>query len=291
MVKTCLTCKVHEKMNDGKIPKWYKEIGNDSLLPPILNKNKDFFMDNKKNFKVEEPKLSDINVSVEIDEEPKNKWLFYWASDPQDKYTLINDPRTAYNNEDNHGLVKTDKNGKVKIVLNCPQPYKVNKITYPRHVHYTIEKDSKWDEKIRTYIITCHVDYDQLKEIMNKKSHLIINALDEKHFKEFSIDNSVNLFHESLENLSKSKKTNKIKKFIKSSLSNIPELLKMVNDKQLDILDVPIVTHCQKKECNASEKLIEHLIEAGFTNVLEYPGGVEDFKEKSKKTNKSDKSE
>jgi len=32
MVKSCLTCRVHQKMNDGVIPKWYKDIGNDSQL-------------------------------------------------------------------------------------------------------------------------------------------------------------------------------------------------------------------------------------------------------------------
>ena len=245
MVKTCLTCKIHEKMNDSKIPKWYKEIGNDSLLPPILNKNEIFFMDNKKNFKVEEPKLSDITVSVEIDEEPEDTWLFYWASDPQDKYTLINDPKTAYNNEDNHGLVKTDKNGKAKITLNCPQPYKVDNITYPRHVHYTIEENGEWSDNIRTYIITCQIDYDQLKDIMKNKSHILLNALDEKSYNEFHIPNSFNLFHKSLSDLSKQKRKTKIKKFIKSILKNYPDLERLVDlpksdPKKLSLLDVPI---------------------------------------------------
>ena len=124
MVKTCLTCRIHKKMNKGDIPKWYKEIGNDSLLPPILNNNKDFSVDNKKKFKNTSPKITDINVSVEVDDEEPNTWLFYWASDPQESYTLINDPKTAYNNEDNHGLVKTDKDGKATLTFNCPQLYK-----------------------------------------------------------------------------------------------------------------------------------------------------------------------
>ena len=172
--KNCLTCSINDKMNKREIPDWYKEIGNDSLLPPILNENKDYSMDNKKNFKIEKPKITDIDVHVDIKDEPKDRWLFYWASDPQDKdnYTLINDPKTAYNNEDNHGLVKTDENGNVKITLNCPQPYKVNKITWPRHVHYTVEEKSKWDENIRTLIITCQINYKQLKEIIDKKTHL-----------------------------------------------------------------------------------------------------------------------
>ena len=53
------------------------------------------------------------SVSVKIDDEEPEKWLFYWASDPQESYTLINDPKTAYNNEDNHGLIKFNKHQKV----------------------------------------------------------------------------------------------------------------------------------------------------------------------------------
>jgi hypothetical protein len=282
MVGTCLTCKVHEKMNKGDIPKWYKEIGNDSLLPPILNRNKDYSMENKSKFKKETPKITDISVSVNIDKEESDKWLFYWASDPQESYTLINDPKTAYNNEDNHGLIKLNKDGEAKIELNCPQPYKVDKITYPRHVHYTLEKDGEWDEKIRTYIITCELNLKQFDEILDKKSHIILNALDEKSFEEYHIPDTHNLNQKSLNELTKSRKTLKIKKFIKSVLNNYPEL----DEKKLNILDIPIVTYCEKKECDASSKLLEHLIDSGFTNVLEYPGGNVEYKNKSNKDDK-----
>ena len=269
-------------MNKGEIPKWYKEIGNDSLLPPILNKNPNYSMDNVSKFKKEMPQITDISVSVKIDDEEPEKWLFYWASDPQESYTLINDPKTAYNNEDNHGLIKLNKDGEANIELNCPQPYKVDKITYPRHVHYTLEKDGEWDEKIRTYIITCELNLKQFDEILDKKSHIILNALDEKSFEEYHIPDTHNLNQKSLNELTKSRKTLKIKKFIKSVLNNYPEL----DEKKLNILDIPIVTYCEKKECDASSKLLEHLIDSGFTNVLEYPGGNVEYKNKSKKDDK-----
>ena len=73
------------------VPKWYKDIGNDSLLPPILNSNTKYKMNNIKKFKNETPKITDIEVKVEIDDEKPNKWLFYWASNPQD-YSFIKDP-------------------------------------------------------------------------------------------------------------------------------------------------------------------------------------------------------
>ena len=288
MVKSCLTCRVHQKMNDGVIPKWYKDIGNDSLLPPILNRNDKYSLKNVSKFKKETPDISDISVSVDIDEEEPEKWLFYWASDPQESYTLINDPKTAYNNEDNHGLVKLDKDGEAEIKLNCPQPYKVDKITYPRHVHYTLEKDGKWDKKIRTYVITCELNYKQFTDILNDKSHIVLNALDEKNFKEYHIPETHNLYYKPLGDLNKTRKTSKIKKFIKTIIDDYPKLETLLNDKKLNILDIPIVTYCEKKECNASEKLLEHLIDSGFTNVLEYPGGNVEFKKnKSSKVDSS----
>ena len=56
-----------------------------------------------------------------------------------------------------------------------------------------------------------------------------------------------------------------------------------IDEKKLNILDIPIVTYCEKKECDASSKLLEHLIDSGFTNVLEYPGGNVEYKNKSNK--------
>ena len=204
MSKSCLTCQIHDKFNKKTVPKWYKDIGNDSLLPPILNSDNIYKMKNIKKFKKEIPKITDIEVKVEIDDEEPNKWLFYWASNPQEDYTFIKDPVKAYDNEQNHGLVKLDKNGKANITLNCPQPYKVDNITYPRHVHYTIEEDGEWSDNIRTYIITCHVNYEQMPDIMKSKSHIILNAFDDKSFDDTHIPNSFNLYHASMEKINKS---------------------------------------------------------------------------------------
>ena len=59
--------------------------------------------------------------------------------------------------------------------------------------------------------------------------------------------------------------------------------------KEIDILDVPIVTYCAHKKCDASNKLLEILIDSKFVNVVEFPGGNEEFKNESeKKYNKTD---
>ena len=281
MGKICLTCKVNKKFNKKEVPEWYKELGNDSLLPSILNDKDNYKIKNLKNFKTVTPKITDLEVAVDIDDESE-KWIFYWASNPQEDYSLIEGPKKAYDNEENHGLIQLDKEGKAKIILNCPQPYKVNKITYPRHVHYTVENNGKWDTNIRTYIITCHIDYDKLQTIMKDKSHIILNALDEDNFNEFHIPNSFNLHYASFDKLNKSRRMIKIKKLIKNVIKNYPDLDKLLKDKKLNILDVPIVTYCANNKCSASEKLLEYLNESKFNNVLEYPGGIKDFKDKSK---------
>ena len=42
---------------------------------------------------------------------------------------------------------------KATLILNCPQPYRVNNLTYPRHVHYTtLTKDNVWSDEIKTMI-------------------------------------------------------------------------------------------------------------------------------------------
>ena len=60
---------------------------------------------------------------------------------------------------------------------------------------------------------------------MKNKSHIILNALDEKSFDDYHIPNSFNLFHGSMEKMNKSKRNND-KKFIKNILKHYPDLRK-----------------------------------------------------------------
>ena len=45
-------------------------------------------------------------------------------------------------------------------------------------------------------------------------------------------------------------------------------------DQKLDDKDVPIVVYCAHSKCDASKKLIKHLINVGYTNVIEYKDGL-----------------
>jgi rhodanese-related sulfurtransferase len=48
-------------------------------------------------------------------------------------------------------------------------------------------------------------------------------------------------------------------------------------EKQLGPMDTLIVTYCGSLECPASDKLAHHLINMGFRNVLEFPGGLAEW--------------
>ena len=53
----------------------------------------------------------------------------------------------------------------------------------------------------------------------------------------------------------------------KSSKAEVEALIKDKNAK--------VVTYCQNTRCPASERLAEHLKALGYTNVMEYPEGIE----------------
>ena len=119
MTKICLTCKVSKSMNKAElekvIPDWYKEIGNYSLLPPILNNN-DKYNAKKTTLQVKKPDITSYEVKVDI-KDKKNTWICYWAANYTDKYNEIKTAKQAYDKFQNHGLVKTDSSGNVSVYV------------------------------------------------------------------------------------------------------------------------------------------------------------------------------
>lgn len=285
MGKICLTCEVSNKMNKAElekiIPDWYKEIGNYSLLPPFLNNN-DKYNANKRTLQTIKPNITNYEVNIKLNEKP-NTWICYWAAEYTNDFMKIKSAKEAYNKFKNHGLVKTNSSGDVTFVLNCPQPYSVDDTTYPRHVHYCLlNRDNFWSDNIKTVIVSCKIDFKMMREYNHKKCHFLINALPRDNFDRCHIPNSYNLPVSLLDRSSSQEKRSKVKKFLEDNLSNYPRLNKSVKDKKLNIFNLPIVVYCAHSKCHASEKLIEHLIDAGFVNILEYPGGTKEWKLKEK---------
>ena len=118
--KKCLTCKSKviddlESEMHKEIPEWYLKDGNYSLLPKVLTCN-DKYNANKNNLVEETPKITETEIKVPI-EVSKNTWIFYWAADSNKNSTVIKNPQEAYNKNKNRGLLKSDKNGNVELIL------------------------------------------------------------------------------------------------------------------------------------------------------------------------------
>ena len=48
-------------------------------------------------------------------------------------------------------------------------------------------------------------------------------------------------------------------------------------------MNIPIITYCAHKDCNASNMLAEVLLKKGFRNIDEYPGGMKEWNNMHKK--------
>ena len=276
MKEICLTCKVSKSMNKAElekvIPEWYKEIGNYSLLPPILNNN-DKYNARKTTIQPHKPSITNYIVKIDV-KEKRNTWICYWAANYTDKYDKIKSAKEAYDKFQNHGLVKTNESGKAVLTLNCPQPYSVDGITYPRHVHYCLlKKDNFWSDNIKTMIVSCDVDFKTMKKFVHNKCHLIINVLSKQSYDRCKIPGSINIpllsynKHDAIETIRNSiKDFDKLKKF-----------------KGKRIFEIPIVVYCKDTSCKASDKMLELLIESGFRNLLEYSEGIKGWLIKNKK--------
>lgn len=296
MTKKCLDCKSTviddlEADMENEVPIWYKKAGNYSLLPKMLNCN-DKFNPHKTELKVKKPEISEVRVEVplkvDVDKGEDGTWIFYWAS-LSTKELEINGPEAAYGDESNSGLVYSKKNGEATLVLNCPQPYRVDGITYPRHVHYTtLTEDKVWSYEIKTLVVYCHLDYKQMEKAVKSKDHIIINALSEESHDDKSIPDTLNL---PVQSLNENNRNEKVEEFIERNIKTYPELEELIKQNKLDIKDVPIITYCAHEKCNASKTLAKHIMNAGYSNVVEYPGGIKEWFDEKDEESESDEEE
>ena len=282
MTKKCLDCKATviddlESEMENEVPMWYKKAGNYSLLPKLLN-CEDKFNPNKTDFVEKKPDIGEIRVEVpvkvEVDGKKEGTWIFYWAA-LSNKELEINGPEAAYSDESNSGLVQSNKEGEATLVLNCPQPYRVDGVTYPRHVHYTVlTEDNVWSFDVKTLVVYCHLDREQMEKALKSEDHIIINALSEDDHNKKSIPGTLNL---PVETVNASNRVEKVSSFIEQHIRKYPDLEGLIERNKLDIKDVPIIIYCANPGCNASKNLAKHIMNAGYSNVVEYPGGIEEW--------------
>ena len=291
MSKICLGCDVNyddnpllADLNKNEIPTWSKKEGNYSLFAKLVSKKE--YNPNKTKFKKNKtPKKTDVTVRIPIKTTKSKKWVLYWAAEHSNNYTDANDnPAEAYGKEENSGMIKTDDKGDGFLILNCPQLYGEDNVIYPRHVHYSIlNEDNTWDENVKAIVVTCNLDFSAMKKILESKSHVIINASDEK-----DIEYSFKLNYKKLNKMKPEDRLEYISKKIEDKTKKQKTLNKKIKTGELNIKYVPIVVYCKNERCNLSKKLIELLIKTGFVNIVKYTGGLEDWEEKKSKLDISD---
>lgn len=282
MSPICLTCKSSKatpfSKNDKTIPLWMKLQGNYSLIPPILQGDK--YNANKTSLKKSIPNITNIKVKIPLNlgKTKKLTWVFYWSSKEYDDYfnPKKNPPAAeAYSDYKNSGLLKTNAEGKVTLELSCPTPYKVENITYPAHVHFTILKSDKtWSEDVYTSDVLCLLNIRQMRDISLEKSHVIINSLDHEYYAKSHIPNSYNLQYNELSKMKKTEQTIKIDNFMRYHVKKYPKLLKLYESKKIKLKELPIVIYCYSKTCNSATNLVKTLLKHGYSNVLEFTGGI-----------------
>ena len=171
-VKKCLICKPAGDLSTEEIPYWSKKMGNYSPYPKMITCDAKYALEDRDKMVEELPEIKDKAIELKMDfgSDVSEKWVFYWAANPSTDPLTILHPGEAYGNDENHGLTKTDKEGKVTLTLNCPQPYRVEGTTYCRHVHYLIEQEeeegvSVWSE-MRTTRVLCEIEIEDLDKVI-----------------------------------------------------------------------------------------------------------------------------
>jgi rhodanese-related sulfurtransferase len=274
---TCASCL------DFNIDKVVKS--KESLKPTWLQQN-DFVTNfvNNHDFKLKTPKNYDLKVDINLGPKFASKKILYWAANKNDNRSpIILDAKKAYGNFDNHGVVNSNNKGEVTFKIDCPQVYKAKRTngsvdtTYFRHLHFVVEKDKNktWDSQIYTKIVICKYHFKRFMHEYKDGFHVTINALPAEYFAKDHVPHSFNLFHKNIKKMSISELNNWFYDVIRI---HYPKLAKLVNDKKINIYELPIITYCAHSKCNASELAIKELMKKGFVNLYEYSGGIQEYR-------------
>ena len=288
----CNFCRPANELNSEEIPFWSKKKENYSPYPKMVSCDENYSLNNT-SLKEVPVKLSDsaLSLKLKLGTDASDKYVFFWAATEQSRENNceINSDENAYGDYENHGMKKTDDKGNVTIQLNCPQPYKDSNQTYCRHVHYILESSEKTWLPLKTIRLICSVSIEELGKAIKNKDTLVICALPATTFnKHKQITGALNLPIDELGKLSDKVKDDKIMEFLTLNIKSYPKLNKLVKSKKLDIRDVPIITYCANKKCDASKKLLDALYKCKVNNTKEWHDGLEGWNESSSFYNDDD---
>lgn len=248
-----------------------------------INKDLDqLYSTNKLEFMNEHYKLIPIlgrnkgNQEMMIDLGRKNAYrlIYYFASYNKVENIAV-DEEKAYSQSKNIGLLKLDMNGKTKMILDCPQPYKDGNNYYISHVHILVSNKNmtEWNNTAITIPVICKIKKNDVKKHLRKKDRLIINALPEDYYNKVHIPTSFNLFYKDAMKMTKKQIQTRVTNMIKQS----NDLYKYKLKHKLTYLNFPIIVYCHDASCSAGHHLCNELIKSGFTNVIDYADGIVDW--------------
>ena len=278
MSKLCLTCKQKDNLKNNtystKKANWKQKRGLKTHFP---NDN----IPELKNGMAKEyyPKSNNQTKTLVFKKSDIGKYIIYYASDLEPDCDKIPSASVSYKNFKNKGVTRINKDGTAVLKFRCPNIYQEEKQTFYPHIHYllTNKSNTKWIDKVYTKLVICDIDTNYLKKAINGRCTLILNALPIEYYIKDRIPGSLPLPYNSMDRL----EMNDVKSYFKSMLVHYPNLNKKVNDKSLNILDIPIITYCYKSSCDASRKLTDILLKLGFKNIKEYKPGLVGWKSKA----------
>lgn len=267
---SCIGVEVTEIMetDNSKIPQWLESIDY------VSN-----FIDNVplEKYEMEHPH---INLTLNVGKSRAGKLMLYWGAESSDSI-IINDALDAYGNFSNYGVTKVNKDGKVNLFFNCPQPYSTIEMgetmreTFYRHMHFCFSNKAmkKWLPTVYTKIVICNM---KTAEMLNKHQVgdiVLLNTM-RSPSAQSRIPNSYNLFHTDIDNMSREELIGWMTEVVES---HYPKLDNLVKQGQLAIYELPIVVYCANKKCPLSEMAAIALYNKGFVNVRDYEGGMRGY--------------
>jgi len=255
----------------------------DSLKPTWLLQH-DYVSEfiNNHGFKLKTPNKYDVVMDIDLGIKFASKKILYWAANEKETNipTVVN-AKQAYGNFKNSGVIKTNDKGKAIFKFKCPQLYKAKRsdqpkpITFFRHLHFVVENNGQWLPQIYTKIVVCNKSYKESMKIYDSGYYVFINALPSEYFAKDHIPNSYNLHHSVISKMTTSQLESW---FYEVTKLHYPKLFKYIKNKKIDIYEIPIITYCAHKDCNASEMALKELMKKGFVNINEYGGGIQEYR-------------
>jgi len=233
-----------------------------------------------------------VIVTLPREISPSRK-VFFLGPNPNNS-GRVETAHAAYQEPRNYCVSTIDKkrnsctaSGKI-CIPNNPSLVRCKGVLAPLHFLVVIapEKDStdkasaedKESPDILAYSIIPKILYESVREMMDKKYAIFVNALPKQYFEENTIPNSISIPVKEHEKLSDEDRKEKFNKIIQKKQLEYPHMM------DLEVEEVPLVVFCAHEKCDASHKLCKLLLEAGFKKIFEYTGGQKDYDEKSGKT-------